>query len=155
MLFRRKNAPPRYEEHDLYFAHDSLDARKQRLPDSELLKAVHVYAAEFYARHTGDGGKGDWRSLDETALVAVGVLVEEGVRGVLGGSGDLVFVEGEGEGEGVGVGVGDGGEEREGRVGVRVGRSVVESSEAARRSGLTRRKRRKLMGDDDGEGVDG
>ncbi|KAI9848022.1 MAG: hypothetical protein M1830_007312, partial [Pleopsidium flavum] len=41
VLFRRKNAPPRYQESDFYFAHEALDPKNQRLPDSELLKAVH------------------------------------------------------------------------------------------------------------------
>ncbi|KAI9874195.1 MAG: hypothetical protein M1830_010084, partial [Pleopsidium flavum] len=112
-----------------------------RLPDSELLKAVHGYAADFYKRAIDGGGKGDWRSLDETALLAVGVLLEEGARECLGGSGDLVFVEGEDGGVGLGPGL-------------RESRSVVGRSEAARKSGVTRRKRRKVDMDD-GERGDG
>ncbi len=52
------------------------------MPGSDLLKAVHAYVSDFYARNYGYGegvrGEGaDWRSLDETALLAVGVLLEE------------------------------------------------------------------------------
>ncbi|KAI4195389.1 MAG: hypothetical protein LQ346_003465, partial [Caloplaca aetnensis] len=48
VLFRRRNAPERYEEDDFYFAHEKLD--QGQLPDSDLLKAVHAYASDFYGR---------------------------------------------------------------------------------------------------------
>ena len=41
------------------------------------------------------GGFVDERSMDETALLAFGVLLEEAGRKTLGKRGDLVFVEGE------------------------------------------------------------
>lgn len=62
-----------------------------RLPDSDLLKAVHAFAGLFYE---ACGSHFDFRSLDETALLACGVLLEETVRDELGESGDLVFLEG-------------------------------------------------------------
>jgi hypothetical protein len=93
VLFRRKNAPPRYEETDSYFASDLLPPHS--LPDSDLLKALHCYATEFYSRATADGGIGDWRSMDETALLALGLLMEEVCRDALGDTGDMVFTEGE------------------------------------------------------------
>ncbi|KAI9794853.1 MAG: hypothetical protein M1816_002981 [Peltula sp. TS41687] len=97
VLFRRKNAPVRYHEHDIYHANERLPASVTTLlPDSDLLKAVHAYAADFYARATTDAGKGDWRSLDETALMALGILLEEAAVEALGDTGDLVLVEGEG-----------------------------------------------------------
>ncbi|PSS27461.1 hypothetical protein M430DRAFT_154429 [Amorphotheca resinae ATCC 22711] len=93
VLFRQRNAPTRYEETDIYFANErELNAD---LPDSDLLKALHCYASDFYSRATTDGGSGDWRSLDETALIALGILMEEATRDVLGETGDLVFTEGE------------------------------------------------------------
>ncbi|KAA8897044.1 hypothetical protein TRICI_006806 [Trichomonascus ciferrii] len=54
------------------------------LPSSDLLKAVHLYAAEYYKE------RGLWqgyRSMDETALIGVGVLLEEYIRDLLGPNG--------------------------------------------------------------------
>lgn len=126
------------------------------LPDSDLLKAIHAYTADFYARtispsvlsrrpsnahrqtnstrkrkrtevgadeagkddekdefssaepasnvrETGNKAKKDQKmaawpstaSLDETALLALGILLEESCLQVLGRTGDLVFTEGE------------------------------------------------------------
>lgn len=93
VLFRRKNAPMRYEESDFYFASDSLQTHA--LPDSDLLKALHCYTSDFYSRATADGGRGDWRSMDETSLLAMGILMEEVCRESLGATGDMVFTEGE------------------------------------------------------------
>jgi hypothetical protein len=83
----------RYEESDFYFASDSLPT--QALPDSDLLKALHSYTSDFYSRAIVDGGQGDWRSMDETALLAMGILMEEVCRETLGARGDIVFTEGE------------------------------------------------------------
>ncbi|KAI9814887.1 MAG: hypothetical protein M1832_005615 [Thelocarpon impressellum] len=90
VLLRRKNAPERVEEADMYF--EGAADVEGGLPDGELLKALHAYAADYYGRR---GYGGDWRSLDETALLALGVLVEEMAGEVLGEAGDGVFVEGE------------------------------------------------------------
>lgn len=120
VLFRRKHAPARYHERDIYYANEK-EVLPLPLPDSDLLKAVHTYAADFYARLATvtaaaagssnsrstkrlgvgkrKGNTGDWRSLDETALLAVGVLLEESFVQVLGETGDLVFVEGQEEQE--------------------------------------------------------
>ena len=70
-------------------------ADNQRLPESDLLKAIHAYASDFYGRAVKWKGKVDFESLDETALLAVGILMEEMAREVLGETGDLAFVEGE------------------------------------------------------------
>lgn len=96
VLFRRKGAPIRYEENDIYFANERLGS-DQMLPDSELLKHLHSYASSFYRNATSTGGKRDWKSMDETALLALGILIEEAAQEHLGESGDLAFVEDEGE----------------------------------------------------------
>lgn len=95
-LFRRKNAPIRYAEDDIYFADRKLGSHQQ-LPDADLLKALHAYASDFYASSTQDRGKRIWKSMDETALLAMGILLEEAAAETLGETGDLVFVEGDDE----------------------------------------------------------
>lgn len=89
------------------------------LPSSELLEAVHAYTSDFYgalgrsasssrrkeragkkkSRRDDDdesaGSRWDFGSMDETALLAFGILLEESVREALGEEGDMVFVEGE------------------------------------------------------------
>ncbi|OJJ46873.1 hypothetical protein ASPZODRAFT_65401 [Penicilliopsis zonata CBS 506.65] len=98
VLFRRHQAPTRYEENDFYFAHESLPSEKT-LPSSDLLEAVHAYAADFYEYATIDHGRDDHHSMDETALIATGILLEELAKESLGKTGDLVLVEGEEEEE--------------------------------------------------------
>ena len=92
VLFRRRGAPVRYEEVDIYTADRHLGPQ-QRLPDSDLLKTIHAYASDFYANATPDGGKRDFKSLDETALLAMGILLEEAAAEALGKTGDLALVE--------------------------------------------------------------
>jgi hypothetical protein len=92
VLFRRRGAPIRYEEDDIYCADRHLEPH-QRLPDSDLLKTIHAYASDFYANATADGGKSDFKSLDETALLAMGILLEEAAAEALGKTGDLALVE--------------------------------------------------------------
>jgi len=108
VLFARRRAPQRYAERDIYFAHDELaDGGRDLLPDGDLLKAVHGYASRFYEqlgrRDRAQPGRNqcfvgsrhiDERSMDETALLAFGILLEEAGREVLGKHGDLVFTEG-------------------------------------------------------------
>lgn len=91
-LFRRRGAPERFEEDDFYWANRYLKD-DQILPDSDLLTAVHEYASDFYGRSYG-GGTVDFMSMDETALIAVGVLLEEWAATV-GREGWRAFVEGE------------------------------------------------------------
>lgn len=126
MLFKRAGAPVRYAEKDIYQAHEDLpDGGRGVLPDSDLLKTIHSYASHFYRdlpanrrtvrNDSTDGGIGSGigvgegiseRSMDETALLAFGILLEEASREALGRRGDLVFTEG--------MEVGEGEEEREG-----------------------------------------
>ncbi|KAK4214746.1 hypothetical protein QBC37DRAFT_252950, partial [Rhypophila decipiens] len=118
VLFRRRHAPTRYAEHDIYWANerdlpDGGGGPKPVLPDSDLLKAIHGYTCRFYeamdqryyagrkpASEASPAGeerqrlrKLDERSMDETALLAFAILLEEAGRSSLGKTGDLVFVE--------------------------------------------------------------
>ncbi|TLS29228.1 hypothetical protein PpBr36_01699 [Pyricularia pennisetigena] len=112
VLFQRLGAPQRYAEKDLYHSQHETLSKEGRglLPDSDLLKAVHGYAATFYEQLAvpgpGQDAKNlrsscfigtrhvDERSMDETALIAFGILLQEAGREVLGRRGDLVFTEG-------------------------------------------------------------
>ncbi|KAL1964639.1 hypothetical protein VTN77DRAFT_6813 [Rasamsonia byssochlamydoides] len=94
VLFRRQSAPVRYEENDFYFANERLSPDCP-LPSSDLLQAIHAYSADFYENAITDGGADNFRSMDETALIAMGILLEEMAKESLGETGDLVLVEGE------------------------------------------------------------
>lgn len=106
VLFRRKEAPDRWPHHDIYMAHerDLPGGGQGILPSSDLLKSVHSYASRFYDA-LGDHGKREAHyvgrrnineaSMDETALLALGILLEEAGKEALGKRGDLVFTEGE------------------------------------------------------------
>jgi hypothetical protein len=103
VLFRRAGAPIRYAEKDIYYSHERLaQGGRDALPDSDMLKAIHSYSSHFYCAMVpgdrGDVGLGqtsiDEQSMDETALLAFGMLLEEAGREALGRRGDLVFTEG-------------------------------------------------------------
>lgn len=112
VLFRRLGAPERFAEDDVYWRGSRNLREDQVLPDSDLLKALHSYASKFYGRMWGGAGSGsegkgggegagaDFVSLDGTALLAMGILLEEWAGEVLGAEGDGAFVEGEYDGEG-------------------------------------------------------
>ncbi|TQS33855.1 hypothetical protein Golomagni_05786 [Golovinomyces magnicellulatus] len=93
VLFRSKKAPTRFAEYDIYFANERHNV--SNLPDSDLLKALHTYTADFYSKNTHDNGLHDWKSLDGTALIALGILTEELVQEMIGKTGDLALTEGE------------------------------------------------------------
>ena len=64
------------------------------MPDPDLLKTIHAYAADYYGALSRDTkSSADFRSLDETALLAMGILLEEAAAHHLGNSGDLALVE--------------------------------------------------------------
>jgi UAF complex subunit Rrn10 len=65
----------------------------QVLPDSELVKAIHAYASDFYDMATSNAGQHDFKSFDETALLAIGILLEEAAAEMLGETGDMTLVE--------------------------------------------------------------
>jgi hypothetical protein len=93
VLFRRQGAPERYEESDVYQAPHPTTP----LPDSDLLKFLHRYASDFYSKATPDKGQIDFQSLDETALLALGILLEETAALHLGDTGHSAFIEDENE----------------------------------------------------------
>ncbi|KAL3424023.1 membrane protein [Phlyctema vagabunda] len=93
VLSGRRNTPTRYTESDIHVTNETESPRD--LPGSELLKAIHGYASDFYSRATPNAGASDWQSLDGTALIALAILLEEASRESLGETGDMVFVEGE------------------------------------------------------------
>ena len=91
VLLRSVNAPAHLPA-DFYTAEKKLKP-DQQLPDSDLLKAIHTYASDYYSLATRNGGKHDFKSLDSTALLAMGILVEEASREMLGDTGDMALVE--------------------------------------------------------------
>jgi hypothetical protein len=91
-LFKQSNAPIRYYETDYYYAHENLPAGQQ-LPTGELLSALHAYIAKLYSRTEGLEMEKVWKCMDETALIAFGILMEETVRETLGETGDLALTE--------------------------------------------------------------
>ncbi|KAJ5094327.1 hypothetical protein N7456_010188 [Penicillium angulare] len=78
-------------ESNSYFAHERLPADRP-LPNSDLLTAIHSYTSEFYT-HLPENSKHNFHSMDESALLAVGILVEELATEALGETGDLVLTE--------------------------------------------------------------
>ncbi|KAJ4344459.1 uncharacterized protein N0V89_012201 [Didymosphaeria variabile] len=94
VLFKQQNAPPRYEEADYYFAHRKLPL-DQELPSGDLLSALHEYIAELHDHDHSpeEEGPGFLRSMDETALIALGILLEETVKATLGETGHFALVE--------------------------------------------------------------
>lgn len=93
VLLRRVNAPSNIS-HEFYAADQHLDPT-QKLPEADLLQDVHTYASRFYRVATPNAGCFDCKSLDETALLALGILLEEASKECLGETGDLVFTEAE------------------------------------------------------------
>lgn len=93
VLYNRAGAPIRYAETDPYFAHRHLPT-DHRLPESDMLKAIHAYASDFYASGALGDCRADFKSLDETALIALGILLEEAAAQSFEQTGDLAFVEG-------------------------------------------------------------
>lgn len=87
-LFRHQKGPEYDESYELFAAHRHL---QHRLPDSDLLKAIHAHASDFYGALPD--GQDSFESMDETALIAMGVLLEEATAEGLGDTGDLAFVE--------------------------------------------------------------
>ncbi|CAF9905524.1 MAG: hypothetical protein ALECFALPRED_001008 [Alectoria fallacina] len=151
VLFRRKGAPIRYEEDDFYWADRQL-TDDQKLPESDLLKAIHAYASDFYGRAVKGKGMIDFESLDETALLAVGVLMEEMAGEILGETGDMAFVEGEGDGVIPEEATPSGEEELESTAAAsEVASEVANSDRGSSEGDRRRRKRRKTRHEDDSD----
>ena len=88
VLNQRRETPDNFLND--YDADESLSVA---LPGSDLLKTLHSYVSEFYGKATANGGKYDFKSLDETALLALGYLMEEAAAEALGENGDMVLVD--------------------------------------------------------------
>ena len=91
VLLRSINAPQSIPD-NFYNAEDRIRPG-EALPESDLLEALHKYASAFYRLATHDHGKHDFKSLDATALLAMGILMEEAAREILGENGDMALVE--------------------------------------------------------------
>lgn len=94
VLLKSQSAPDHFIE-EWYDANERR-LEDQSLPDSDLATAVHAYASDFYSRATHDHGQHDFKSFDETALLAMTILLEEAARESLSQTGDLALVEPEG-----------------------------------------------------------
>jgi hypothetical protein len=92
VLFKQAKAPIRYEETDYYNAHARLPPNQQ-LPSGELLSAIHAYVSKLYSHNAESDVLPVWKGMDETALIALGILMEETAREELGETGDFAFVE--------------------------------------------------------------
>ncbi|CBX90269.1 hypothetical protein IAQ61_001759 [Plenodomus lingam] len=92
VLFKQAKAPVRYEETDYYHAHVAT-AVQQQLPGGDILSAIHAYVSSLYSHNAQLGNEPTWKCMDETALIALGILLEETAREVLGSTGDLAFTE--------------------------------------------------------------
>ena len=93
ILFKSRNAPERFQEDDFYWADRHLP--QDCLPESDLLEAIHVFVSNYYRCTTPNHGHHDTKSLDGSALLALGILLEESARSILGKTGDMAFVEGQ------------------------------------------------------------
>lgn len=99
VLLRRVDAPSGVTR-QYYNADESLKP-DQILPDAEVVTAVHKYAAGYYSAHAYGEVNHNYRSLDETALIAFGILLEEAAAEGLGETADMVLVEPEGLDDGL------------------------------------------------------
>lgn len=68
-----------------YFAHERLP-RQMKLPNSDMLTAIHAYAADFY-KYGIERTKPVYQSMDESALLAFGILAEELAKEGMGTTG--------------------------------------------------------------------
>jgi hypothetical protein len=57
------------------------------------LSALHTYISKLYYRTQEVGDEKVWKFMDETALIALGILAEEMTNEVLGDTGDFALVE--------------------------------------------------------------
>lgn len=63
------------------------------LPESEIIEAIQSYAGHFYANTTDSRRTEHFSSMNGSALIAMGVLLEELGSELLGETGDMVLVE--------------------------------------------------------------
>lgn len=92
-LLLREDHPMRQAERgEPYFAHENLPADCP-LPNSDLLQSIHAYTADFYHYNLGESGRKSHYSMNESALLAMGILAEELAKEGLGENGDLTMIE--------------------------------------------------------------
>ncbi|KAJ9363437.1 hypothetical protein DTO280E4_2419 [Paecilomyces variotii] len=84
--------PGRKKTTSSYFAHEALTSDRS-LPSSGLLEAINAYSADFYDDAMWDRVQDDYQNMDETALIAMGILLEEMAQESLGETDDLILVE--------------------------------------------------------------
>lgn len=108
ILYQRKTIQKRFDSFEAferaYFDAQSsaTDPRtgETRLPDSDLLVAIFEYARQFYAsiEESTEGererGMECWGSLNGSALIAMGILLEEMCKAELGVTSGLAMMEG-------------------------------------------------------------
>jgi len=87
--FEHKHVPKDVDE-DEERTHWHPEVENHILPSSDVLSAVHRSAAKFFAK---SGRKKHLRFMDETALLAFGMLLEETMKEKLGENGYLAFLE--------------------------------------------------------------
>lgn len=92
-VLSRKSAINEEQFAQAYQRDQDLEDPESDLPASDLLKAVHAYASDFYSRSTPERGAHDFRSMDGTALMALGFLLESTIEQALGETGDMALVE--------------------------------------------------------------
>ena len=63
------------------------------LPESDIIEAIQSYAGHFYANTTDRSRTEHFLSMNGSALIAMGVLLEELGTELLGETGDMVLVE--------------------------------------------------------------
>jgi hypothetical protein len=78
-----------------------------------MLSALHAYVSKLYSRNECPEMEKAWKCMDETALIAFGILMEEMANEVLGETGDLAFTEAAVEGEEQELGYEDQADEQE------------------------------------------
>lgn len=88
ILFGRKGARVRLAEEGDYVGIDDLGP----IPPGDLLETIHRYVSRFYDRPDFERKHLHYKSMDGTALLAVGILLEEVLGQSLGETGHLAFL---------------------------------------------------------------
>lgn len=91
VLIRRPHHLNNKMKGEPYFAHEHLP-RTMRMPPSDMLTAIHAYAADWY-KYGMQIFKPVYRSMDESALLAFGILAEELAKDKLGTVGHRVLLD--------------------------------------------------------------
>lgn len=88
ILFSRKGARKRSAEEGDYVGIDKLGP----IPPSDLLETTHRYVSRFYDWSGFERKHLHYKSMDGTALLALGILLEEALEESLGETGHLAFL---------------------------------------------------------------